>query len=220
MNLFVVTGQFRSGTSAVAQVLQALRCPMAVAIAPPLDPINQFDWEDALVLGKLVASFERTKKMKWRPDDIKQMRMWFEYYIGLRIESAASFAKNTNTPINSIGVKSPYYAAFIPEIKAAIKGLNLKPQIIVCKRDETERIESMRRTILRFQHVDEVMDSDARIRKSLETVKPSLEVHLEELRAHPEEVVRDLAHIADQTCEKRIADAISVVRQETASCLG
>jgi len=87
--IVAVTGQMRSGTSAVAEALHRLGCPVAMHTPAPQPPTWRFDWEDSKLSSRLMS---RGVEAPWMRD-----------YVAERYRHAAMCYDST-----CIALKSPY----------------------------------------------------------------------------------------------------------------
>lgn len=113
MKFILVTGQFRSGTSAVAQVFQRLGVPMS--IAPPLAPVTEYDWEcmDVTMALQDIFPFDATSitsEMRTKFCD------WFPLYLEARLDWSMGIKAASKEPLYAIGVKSPRLTPFAGDI--------------------------------------------------------------------------------------------------------
>lgn len=89
--IIAITGQMRSGTSAVAQIIHLLGIPVAVHTPAPMPPTWRFDWEDSLLSQSLTAT-------QGDPDSD-----WFIDHLKARMTHATELFRSDH-----IALKSPF----------------------------------------------------------------------------------------------------------------
>lgn len=140
--LVMVTGQFRSGTSAIAQVVHRLGMQAGLWFAPPYPPKWRSDWEDA----EAVTMLMRFCPWGSRPtDDAREEFLnWFPAYLNRRL-SCVELMRDRDIwqAADGIACKSPFYAFFRREIAEVCGSVGLAPKWIVARRDADEIDDSL-----------------------------------------------------------------------------
>ena len=129
--IVAVTGQMRSGTSAVAEALHRMGCPVAMHTPAPMPPTWRFDWEDSKLSARLMGR------------DVSSL--WLRDYLPERWRHAQQCYDST-----CITLKSPYLAFARNELEIVAEMLEIplfwvvlhRPQIDVdCSMSQWEILE-------------------------------------------------------------------------------
>jgi len=213
MNLVVVTGQFRTGTSAVSQILHRLGVPMAMAVCPPVYPDKRWDWEcfDATMALNEIFPWDDKEVCREARNDFVE---WFPKYLEHRMVMGAVLAKMYGHELHAIGVKCPVYALFIPEILKASQKAGIE-QIVLIKttRDAEDQARSIVHTYGRMNCIEHIKARNRLIGDM--PVDATTVISLEKLKENPYATTVKLAKLvgADLTDWSRIEDAAGVIEQ-------
>lgn len=135
--LVMISGQFRSGTSAVAQVVHRLGFPAGLWFAPPYPPKWRSDWEDS----EAVTALMRLCPWGARPtDEARDLFLdWFPGYLNRRMACLEMMQdRGVWAAENGVACKSPFYAFFHREIGEVCAKAGMKVRWIVARRDQDE----------------------------------------------------------------------------------
>lgn len=218
MKLILVTGQHKSGTAAVAQVLQRLGVPMALWLNPPFPPMDQFDWECADALANLT---ENLSAYGTPPNEEGYLFFahWFSRYLERRLVHASDLRAKFEIAVDCIGVKSPLFAFFVPQMLAVCKDMGIDLRIIKCERTEKARQQSLKRTHSLIGTHESALLMQQAIADAVFVMPKHMTVQLEELRDKPLSMVKKLAKLADledsQKMRNRINSAAIMVRPKS-----
>lgn len=134
--LVLITGPFRSGTSAVAQIVHRIGFIAVTTMTMPVPPRWHCDWEDhpaMIALHDILSKNNRSFRF----------RKWFRQYLEARMVHAVSVSEFTSWHPLGICIKSPMYAMFAGEIAEECRRVSKPLKIIVCERDRAERRASL-----------------------------------------------------------------------------
>lgn len=188
--LVLITGPFRSGTSAVAQVVHRLGFPVSGQIIPPVPPRWHSDWEDQFALLALQHALNAENPSVWFSD-------WFPRYLDERREHTTRLAGLTTWNPRGFAIKSPLYAPFVNEIEAACNAIGKPLLIIKCQRVKADRDKShdaVNSKILSYTEFVAPVRRLAKIaEKASEAVKEDLLVDYELLLHNPQSECQRIA---------------------------
>lgn len=219
IKIAVVIGQFRSGTSAVAQVMQRLGIPMAKAIMPPIPPVDQFDWEDLEMAEFYADLFLRPQPIT--PAMREAFTEWWPEYMVERVQHGLNLARGVGTVIHAVGVKSPMLGLFLRQIRQVAEEKKWDLRVIVAERLEQDRLASIKRVYGPMDSLERVNGLDNMLRPILMGCSRDLTVQLEELQANPRVIVQQLADMfGTSPLWKDYAASVVAAKGGLQSCLG
>lgn len=202
--LFIITGQFRSGTSAVAQVVNRLGAPVAVTVGCPHPACGwQLDWEDPETFRVLNRWLPLDRPRQAYPglaaaikEDLRRRWLW-----------AQSLADVVGTePPTVIAAKCPLFALCFDDVIEAAHGLfNL--DIIALNRRQEEIDASVERSYWSAAFKEAVLGTNEKIEDELGRIEAH-QVDYRELCADPETMTAQLASILGVPWCKEASDLI------------
>jgi len=184
--LVVITGQFRSGTSAVAQVVNRLGVSVAAVIGcPHIYSHYELDWEDPFTYVMLNRHFPLDGAEVPKDGLVERiqrdlMRRW-DIHRSLR--AAAKLP-----PPMHLATKCPFWALCLPELRQAAEGLFGKIVYIRTHRDPSQVANSVRR-VYPEEAIPHVLSTNTRILACMAPQAWDLVVPLEYLSDHPKDTV-------------------------------
>lgn len=218
MNLAIVTGQFRTGTSAVAQILQRLYVPMATSIAPPQWPFIRSDWED-WTLTQAMFDILPYGTEGLAGNMIDKFAMWFPGYLEERVQLAACYGAAVGKAPAAIGVKSPLLSPFIPTAVKIARDCGFENVLhIGCCREPQALNRSIIHTFSPVNMTAAIFKMNALIRRNQHAV--SLAVPLEELVENPTRWTTRMATLLGIDMDwSMIEHAASAIENGVSPCL-
>ncbi len=178
--MILVTGQPRTGTTAVARILHHLGCPMGTMMHMPLAaPGCDYDFEDALAVSHLVRH--------------APFRDWWPAYESTRRSSFRQLCDAGIPCALEWGVKSPGFLPFVE----TLRDLAHEPvRVVLCVRNPTEQKRSFQRQIVSLVDAQVYGRALELYSECLghEALAPDLVVEFDELRAD-DAIAHDLASL-------------------------
>ncbi len=196
MRVCVITGPFRSGTSAVAQVAHRLGFIAAMTMTPPRPPRWHQDYEDAEAFATLLNIWPIGGDIT--ANTRKRFSTWFRGYLMARHRHALELARSEPW-IVGFCLKSPMYAPFVREMLAITDAT-----VIVCQRAprEADRSNAL------INPMEGMKRTQQTIRESLATLTPDLAVVFDGLTSDPDAWTRRIARALRVDCTPDAAGAI------------
>lgn len=199
MDLILITGLMRSGTSLVAHMVHTLGVPVAdQMLAPPAgSALVQPDWEDAELSMQLgVLAQHDSEEVQFA------IRRWYAHYLARRMDTAQT----------AIADKSPLLAIKVREVEHVAKFLGVRTRWIWVERDDDAIDASVARSF-------EVPDQEWAARTQLmitagrQDVPDPLVVRYERIIEDPAHWALALASFLGVSDDERVKRAASVVRR-------
>lgn len=184
MRLIAITGEMRSGTSMMAEVIHFLGFPVVVSMLAPGHPTWRPEWEDPdlavqLALGRGVTVESLVEHLRFRR------------------EAAERQAKYHGRSLPGISIKSPFLALNADAMEKAAIEVGMKGSWVVIGRG-AEAVDASLRAALRGRDLENARKANERIR---DVVEPGWSY--EEFMEDPYGEVTDLAGelgITDTDC--------------------
>ncbi len=202
--LFIITGQFRSGTSAVAQVVNRLGAPVAVTVGCPHPACGwQLDWEDPetfRVLNRWIPLDRPRQAYTGLTNAIREdfRRRW------LWAQSLADVG-GTDAP-TVIAAKCPLFALCYEEVVEACVGL-FDVDLIALNRRQEEIDASVDRSYWSEAFKEAVRGTNEHIEDALGRIEAH-QTDYRELCTDPETITSQLAAILGLPWCKEASDLI------------
>jgi hypothetical protein len=190
MNVLAIVGQMRSGTSAVAEVVHTLGCPVAVHTPAPLPPTYRFDWEDSELSNALAKG--------------KMSKPWLVDYLHSRDKHSKLF------PSGWFAIKSPLLALHWYEIDEALDEVGVGDTCVVRVWRNPQEVERSMRLQPQLS-----VETNTEIRDAMTVMAGDLDMAIsyETLLSTPLAMTRGLAKEMGIKDEERIMEAAARVRR-------
>ncbi len=196
----LITGQLRSGTSCVAEIVHNLGVPVAFSILAPVPPTYRPDWEDAdLALALVPLMLGRQMR-----DPLAFLKANFAG----RVQHARRFWNS-----DRFATKSPVLALIWDDVLRACHPYG-KPIVLMTSRDQDDIDTSVRRSFLPSL-VDAAFTTNRRIRAALETIEYDHFCPYESTVEEPEAAVFYIAGALGISDPERIAAAVACIKEPT-----
>lgn len=209
-DLVLITGQLRSGSSAIAEIVHTLGVSVGTSFLAPMAPTYRLEWEDA-DLSAWMMQFLGANEHK-QNDLERKFPGWLRSYLAGRIGHARNMAGiwGVDEP-QTIAAKQGVLALYMPEVRDVAKSLDLNVRTIsVCRRQS-----GIDASVKRSFPPSLVAGALALNQKIRDCTPGNAYVHYEWLIDRPSAVVREIAAFLGVTDEDRIADAIDRVKEPT-----
>ena len=204
--LLIITGQCRSGTSAVAQVVNRLGVPVAVTLGcPNAITGHQFDWEDLDTFRVLTRWIPFGRPPSSEPGLAKELRE----DLARRWSMACGMADVAELPDPKIiAGKCPLYALCFDEVIQAARGL-FEVEVISMNRKQRDIDASVERTYWSDPMKRAVHATNDLIEDALGRIE-AWQVDYHELVEDPEKMTK---HIAAMLQVEWCAEAAALIRR-------
>lgn len=150
MKLIAITGQFRSGTSMLAEVVHYLGFPVTVSMLAPGYPTWRSEWEDPALAMEMSYS--------GCPDFYEHLKM--------RAQAAYRQAEYHGRKLPGIAIKSPFLALYDEEFEQAARTMNFQVSWEVIGREQ-EAIDASAERALRGQDLKNAKEMNLLLKRDL-----------------------------------------------------
>jgi len=189
MPIVAIVGQWRSGTSLVAQIVNRLGYHAAPTITAPCPPTWRSDWEDL----DFTVPLMRRKKIDW------------DCYLEMRINVSAALGFG-----GDIAIKSPYLALVWDEFLDAVQ----PDHIIQTTREDEECERSLKHQPLDVKLYRKDIDKIRKVDKALWVTcfarhMKMLDIPYEDIITHPVGLTSDIAEFINKGTDPETIKAAS-----------